>query len=90
MKPVTIKLSEAIEAHGEMVSEISLAAPRAKHLRTLPVKQQLDMGDLLNLAGECAGLPSSSVDQLAAADALRIVEVMGNFLGGAPGAMPSS
>lgn len=90
MKPVTIKLSEAIEAHGEMVSEISLTAPRAKHLRTLPVKQQLDMGDLLNLAGECAGLPVSSVDQLSAADALKVLEVIGNFLGGAPGAMPSS
>lgn len=90
MNPITIQLSEPIQAHGETVSEISLSTPRAKHLRAMPVKAQLDMGDLLNLAGECAGLPPSSMDQLAAGDAFKVVEAMGNFLAGGPGAMPSS
>lgn len=90
MGPVTITLTEPIEAHGELVSTIVIEPPRARHLRALPVKSQLDMGDLLNLGGACAGLPPSAVDQLAAADALKVVEVVGNFLGGGPGATPSS
>lgn len=90
MGPVTITLSEPIEAHGQTIEQLVIEPPRGKHLRALPVKQRLDMGDLLDLAGACTGLPPSAMDQLSAADVLAVVEAMGNFLGGAPGGTQSS
>ena len=88
MEPVTIKLSEPIIANGETITEITLQQPRAKHMRSLPVGA-LTMGSLLNIASEVSGVPPSSMDMLSGADAMSVVEEVGDFLGGGPGVMPS-
>lgn len=85
MEPITIKLSEPIEANGETINEITLTPPRARHFRSMPVKQTLDMGDLLDLASRLSGIPPSSIDQMSAADALKVVGEIANFLVDGPG-----
>jgi hypothetical protein len=89
-KSITITLREPIQAHGETLTQLVLEAPRAKHLRHMPVKSVMEMGDILDLAGTCLGLPPSSMDQLCAADAMKLVEAIGGFLGSDIGAKPLS
>lgn len=90
MESVTIKLTRPIEAHGETVAELVLAEPCARHLRDLPLSGTPSIGLLLDMAAAVSGLPPSAIDQLSAADAMKVVEVMGSFLGGGTGEMPSS
>ncbi|MEW6612707.1 MAG: phage tail assembly protein [Pseudomonadota bacterium] len=90
MGPVTITLSEPITAHGETVSALTLEAPRARHLRNLPLTGTPSVGLLLDMAGAVSGLPPSAIDQLSAPDTMRVVEAMAGFLELGPGAMPSS
>lgn len=89
-KAVTITLNEPITAHGETLTVLVLEPPRAKHMRAMPVKPVMEMGDLLNLAGVCLGLPVSSMDQLCSADVLKIAGAIGGFLGGDTGEKPLS
>lgn len=88
MDAIVIKLSEPIEANGEIITEITLQQPRAKHMRGLPVGA-ISMGALLNLASEVSGVPPSSMDKLTGGDAMKVVEAVGNFLAGGPGETPS-
>ena len=39
------------------------------------------MGDLYDVAAACADVPVSSIDQLDAADLMKLMEVIGGFLG---------
>lgn len=90
MGPVTIQLSEAIEAHGERVSVLTLRRPKARDLQDMPLKPNMVMGDLYGVAAACADLPPSAIDQLDAADLMKVMEVVGGFLGVGTGGMPSS
>ncbi|QDH65239.1 phage tail assembly protein [Pseudomonas azotoformans] len=72
-----VKLSAPIEAHDEQVSELTIRRPtpkEARAIKALPYKIDKDEAVSLNLdiAAEyiivCAGIPSSSVDQLDLAD----------------------
>lgn len=90
MSKTTIKLNTPIEAHGNTVSELTLRAPKAKELRDLPIKQNMTMGDLYGIAAACADVPPSSIDQLDAADIMKVMEVVGGFLGLGTGETQSS
>ena len=90
MGPVEIRLTEAIEAHGELIDTITLMPVRAAHLRELPVSGEMTFGALLDIGASCAGLPKKSVNDLAAADALQLVEAVGGFLGKGRGETPLS
>lgn len=90
MGPVTLKLAKPIEAHGETVVELVLAEPCAKHMRDLPLSGTPSIGLLLDMAAAVSGLPPSAIDQLGAADTMKVVEVLSGFLGGGTGEMPSS
>ena len=86
---VTIELAEPIQAHGEEVRALVLQAPRAKHLRAVALSGSPDIGVLLDIAAETSGLPPSAINDLAAADAMRVVEAVSTFLAPPPGGTPS-
>ena len=83
---IVLKLEQPIEAVGETITELVLREPKAADLRSFPVKAELVMGDLLDIAAEVAGLPGSAMNQLSARDAFRVVGEMGKFMGGGTGA----
>lgn len=88
MEAKVITLTEPITIGEDKIAQLIIEPPRAKHLRALPVGN-FTMGALLNLAGECSGIPPSSMDQLLAGDAMRVAEAMGDFLAAGPGEKPS-
>lgn len=73
----SVKLSAAIDAHGEPVTELTLRRPTVQEVRAikaLPYKigkdeeVSLDMDVAAKYIAVCAGIPSSSVNQLDLAD----------------------
>lgn len=73
----TIKLDTPIQAHGEPVEELTLRRPTTRECRQiglLPYRFEKDesVGVNLDVAAKyivvCAGIPSSSVEQLEVAD----------------------
>ncbi|MDP0880687.1 phage tail assembly protein, partial [Klebsiella variicola] len=72
-----VKLSAPIEAHGEQLSELTIRRPtpqEARAIKALPYKIDKDeaVSIDLDIAAKyivvCAGIPSSSVNQLDLAD----------------------
>lgn len=72
-----VKLSAPIEAHGQELSELTIRRPtpkEARSIKALPYKIDKDESVSIDLdvAAKyivvCAGIPSSSVDQLDLAD----------------------
>jgi hypothetical protein len=80
MEPVKIKLSQAIPAHGGTTDELLIPPPMAKHLRKLPAVSSIAFGQFLDMLADVTGLPPSSIDRRAAADAIVAVEALSNFL----------
>lgn len=76
----TIKLGYPIEWHKEEIKELKLQRPKGKHFKKFPVEPK--MGDFLALGVELAGHPPSLADELDGQDVMKVVEVVGNFLGG--------
>ncbi|MFL1501155.1 phage tail assembly protein [Pseudomonas sp. O64] len=73
----SVKLSAAIDAHGEPVTELTLRRPTVQEVRAikaLPYKigkdeeVSLDMDVAAKYIAVCAGIPTSSVNQLDLAD----------------------
>lgn len=90
MRETTIQLTTPIDAHGSQVTQLTMRPPKAKELRDLPIKQNMVMGDLYGVAAACADVPPSSIDQLDAGDLMKVMEVVGSFLGLGTGATQSS
>lgn len=85
----TVVLSKPITlASGELLKEIVLREPTALDLRKMPMKQELELGMLLDLAADVAGLPYSTLNQLCAVDTFAVAAAMGKALGGGTGVMP--
>jgi hypothetical protein len=86
-----VKLSKAISAHGETLTEIAIPKLTIKHMRGFPIGGFKTFGELLDFFGEVTGLPPSSMDQLAVEDAVACVEGFVGFLPGvgATGGTPS-
>lgn len=85
----TVVLSKPVQlASGDMLTEIVLREPTALDLRKMPVKQDLELGVLLDLAASVAGLPVGVMNQLCAVDTFAVAGAMGKTLGGGTGAMP--
>lgn len=87
---ITVALSKPIMlASGEAVAEIVLREPTAQDLRQMPLKAELQVGDMLDLAADVAGLPRSAMDGLCAKDVFAVVTAVGKSMGGGVGGMPS-
>lgn len=73
-----VTLSQAIEAHGEQVKELTFRAPKVGDFRGTKVSinedgLNLDVGALLDLAAKLANVPPSSFDKLNLSDLAAIV-----------------
>lgn len=94
-----IKLSVAIEAHGEPLAEITLRRPTVQEVRaikSLPYKLDkneevsLDMDVAAKYIAVCAGIPPSSVHQLDLSDLNSLSWMVASFfLNAASAASPS-
>jgi len=79
VKTVTIELSEPIEwGKDNTITELKLRRPKGKDLKNL--SSEPTMGELLSVAQRCAGVPKTVMDDLDGADAMEVVEVIGDFL----------
>lgn len=80
MEPITIKLSHPVEAFGEQVSELVIKKrPKAKDLRAMD-SEKGEVGKTAALMAQLTGVPSSTIDQLDAADFMKASEVVEGFL----------
>ncbi|MGA4113003.1 phage tail assembly protein [Ralstonia nicotianae] len=76
-----VELSEPLKlAGGAELAELTLQLPKARHLRTMKVSGNPDMGMILDLAAELAGLTPAEIDEICAADAMEVVGVLSPFL----------
>ncbi|MGI4850554.1 MAG: phage tail assembly protein [Janthinobacterium lividum] len=90
-EPVTVKLSEPLQAHGEMLQSLTLRAPKGKDLRIAgyPFRMGGDKGQdvvtdpvaVSKLISSLGGIPTSSVDLLEAVDWQACMAAIGGFLG---------
>lgn len=76
---VTIKLIEPVKYGSEMVEELVVKPPRARHLREFPAKNQ-KVGDLMNVAALMCGRSDALIDELGMADWRQLEEVVSDFL----------
>lgn len=84
--PVVLPLSRPITlADGSTLSELTLHEPSAIDMRSMPVGGELNVGMLLDLAANVAGVPASALNQLSASDVMGVVAAMGKFMGGGTG-----
>jgi hypothetical protein len=77
-----IKLSSPIQYGTELISELEVSPPKAKHMRGMAL--QMGMDDMLTLASRCTAQPPSVIDELSFNDLTAVMEVLGNFLGSSP------
>lgn len=77
-----LKLKEPIAWGSEVISELEVRKPRAKHVRNLP--QEPKAGDLLDLAAALCGQTPRVIDELSIEDMQALLEVVGGFLGSGP------
>lgn len=64
----------------EEIREVTLARPKAKHMKLMD-NAKGEMGKLLLLLGACAQLPPSTVDLMDGEDIMACGEVLTDFLG---------
>lgn len=77
-----ISLSTALTVGSETITELKLEKPKAKHLREISAESESPMSMILDVAGACAGLPPSVMDEIEAADAMKVVNEFGPFVMG--------
>lgn len=89
----TITLSTPIQAHGDQVTELTLRRPTTRECRQigqLPYRVEKDesVGLNLDVAAKyivvCAGIPSSSVDQLDVTDLNGLAWALAGFFMASP------
>ncbi|KNX77180.1 ArsR family transcriptional regulator [Pseudomonas sp. 250J] len=89
----TIKLDTPIQAHGEPLTELTLRRPTTRECRQigqLPYRIEKDesVGLNLDVAAKyivvCAGIPSSSVDQLEVMDLNTVAWALAGFFMASP------
>lgn len=77
------QLKVPVQWGSETVSELTVGALKAKHMRSVPAEPK--MGDLLILVGHVTGQPQAFIDELDAADAMALCGLVGGFLSGGQG-----
>ncbi len=79
MENVKLDLIEPLIFGTETVTSLSFKPMKAKHLRGLTAKA--GFGEMLDLAGKLCGLTTDEMGELGAQDAMKVIEVVGGFLG---------
>jgi hypothetical protein len=78
--PKTVKLKTPVTWGSEVIFELTVQKPKAKHVRNLPAEPKT--GDLLDLAASLCGQTPRLIDELSIEDMTALMEVVGSFLGG--------
>ena len=86
-RPVTVRLRAPIEAHGQAVSELTLAEPTLGVLDGVRIEVgasggvQIDLGDLHRLVAGMAGIPPSAARRIPVTDLAPLARAVLDFLG---------
>ncbi|MGT2507912.1 phage tail assembly protein [Cupriavidus basilensis] len=75
---------------GAELTELVMAMPRGKHLRNMNISGKPNMGMILDLGAELAGVTPEEIDELVAADAMEVVTLLSPFLAKDDGTKPSA
>lgn len=83
LKEVTLKLSEPVKFGSEAITELVVKRPKAKNLRGLVFGNDgIPASVLLDMAVDLCDQPKKVIDELEGDDALRLMEIIGDFLNG--------
>lgn len=85
----SLRLSRAVKHGDRELSSLEGRRPCARHLRALPVEKPT-MGDWIEVFARSSGTPSAVIDQMDGADVLRVVALVGFFIGGGRATGPTS
>lgn len=75
-----VTLSTPVTWGSEVIFELTVQKPKAKHVRNLPAEPKT--GDLLDLAAALCGQTPRMIDELSIEDMTTLMEVVGSFLSG--------
>jgi hypothetical protein len=78
-RSVTVKLKYPVKWGEETISEITINPPKAGHIEHLG--KDVTMKDLLTIASKCSGIAYTAIKELDSVDAMKVSEVVGDFLG---------
>lgn len=81
--PVLLKLQEPIEYGTQVIDELKLQRPKAKHFKKLNFDAP-SFPELLDILGQLAGLPPSVIDELGWEDTQAATALLGNLLAPSP------
>lgn len=76
--PIVIKLEVPIERGSEVIYELQLQRPKAKHFKKMNMADA-SMEDALELLSQLSGQPPSVIDELAMEDFTAASEIVGNL-----------
>lgn len=85
---IRVPLEYPLKWGEETITEIVLQRPKAKDIKHLG--KDVTMDDLLKIASKCSKTEMSKIEELDAEDAVRIADVVGDFLGSGRGTGDSS
>lgn len=89
-EPKTITLKEPITRGSEVITQITVAKPKGKHMRLLPT-EPATVGDLWPFISKVTAQPYDVLDELEAEDLMALLgEVSGFLPGGLATGPPSS
>lgn len=75
-----LDLIEPVQFGSKRYERLQIGRLKAAHMRTL--RTDSTMGDMLNIAQKVCNVPRSVIDELCPEDANRLVDRVGNLLGG--------
>lgn len=80
-----LKLEHPYEWGGEQIATLKVRPMRARDMRGLPADgSEISVDHFLGVAETCCGVTSKELDQLAPADAMRLVGVLARDFAGGP------
>lgn len=77
--PVVIKLQDPVEYGSEVIYELKLQKPKAKHFKRLSFDNP-SFPEMLEILGQLAGQPPSVIDELSWVDTQTATGILGNLL----------
>ena len=81
--PIVLKLQDPIEYGAEVIAELSIQKPRAKHFKRLSFEAP-SFAEMLDVLGQLAGQPPSVIDELSWEDTQAATAILGNLLAPSP------
>lgn len=89
--PVKVVLVEPVQVGEETYSEFDLREPRARDLMDFEISSDMGgkankmrLGMFLDVAKNTCSCPGKVIDLLSIKDAIKVMEVIGDFLGDGP------